>query len=844
MKQTHPLLCLVFYFLLNGTIFAQAPIRIDLNGRWQFRREGATKWSDAKVPGSVHMDLLSSGIITDPFYGINENNLQWIGETSWEYMRTFLVPDSLFKEKHILLTFEGLDTYARVYLNDSLIFTADNMFRSYNTEVKYILRIGANQIRIQFPPVTDENAARYGRLKHRLPGDEKMVCRKAAYQFGWDFSPTFLTCGIWRPVYLETRNYLNLYTVRYIQKEITDSVAHMAAVFTIMSDLPDSSLFVISTKDQVLFSNRESVGKGLNNIRVDFDIKNPKRWWTNGLGEPNLYTLNHEITFAGRYKLNGSTRIGLRTLELVQKDDLAGKSFYFKLNGIPVFMKGANYVPQDNFLTRVKDSSYRALIKNAVDAHMNMLRVWGGGIYENNIFYDLCDENGILVWQDFMFANGMYPGDKDFLSNVRAEAGQTIIRLRNHPSLALWCGNNEIDEGWKNWGWMKQYNFSKEDSIEMWNNYRVLFWSLLPGSVTLFDSLRPYISTTPLIGWGHPESLNMGDSHYWGVWWGKEPFSNYKTKVGRFMTEYGFQGFPTYSGIRKAITGHQLNMASPLVKFHDKHPQGLEIIDEYLKRDYKTPKDVHMYDYVSQLMQAEGMKIAIEAHRSAKPYCMGSLFWQFNDCWPGITWSAIDHSGGKKALYFYLKKEFAPFLVSPDFHNGKVTVSVVSDILENKQADLHLKIIDFSGKLLWTKSSLVNIPANSSKVYFDTTLSRLIPRLNLQYSVLVAELISGNDTLSKNLLYFDIPKNLKLDSCIIDRKYTEIPEGYSIELTTDKLAKAVYLYSTFIVGEVSDNFFDMLPGETKKIVFRTTTKNPNFTSFLWINTLYSACLKN
>ncbi len=835
------ILILIITVIPEVYLNAQNPLKIDLGGPWQMRRDGTIKWGNAKVPGLVHLDLLKANVISDPFYNDTEPNLQWIGETAWEYRRVFLVPDSLFAFRHLELVFEGIDTYANVYLNDSLILSADNMFRTWNVDVKNILRYGANELKVKFPSVVQENKDRYSKLKYKLPGDEKVVCRKAAYHFGWDWGPTFITSGIWKPVYLKAYNYVNLLAVQYSQKEITETNAHISAVFTVYGELSDTATITVSSNNEVLFSQRNVIRKGPNFLRCDFDIRNPMLWWTNGLGEPYLYSLNHEIRFAGKTVAKGTTRIGIRKIELIRKSDSLGSPFYFKLNGIPVFMKGANYIPQDNFLTRVKDSSYAAIIKSVADANMNMLRVWGGGIYENDIFYDLCDEKGILVWQDFMFANAMYPGDKEFKQNVQAEVGQNLVRLRNHPCIALWCGNNEIEEGWKNWGWQKQYNISKEDSVEIWNNYLSLYWNLLPGLVNRYDSGVPYISTSPMIGWGHPESLKNGDSHYWGVWWGKEPFDTYKTKVGRFMSEYGFQGFPPFESLRKSIYTPYLDLKSPILKSHEKHPQGLELIDEYLLRDYKTPKDFQSYVYVSQVLQAEGIKTAMEAHRRAKPYCMGSLYWQLNDCWPAISWSSRDYYGKRKALHYFATKAFAPFLISPQYEQGRVKVTVVSDKLEDKKAELRLKLIDFNGKQIWQKSVNIDIPANSSTVFFDSTLLAFAPKLKLQSSLLFTLLVSGNDTLSQNILYFDAVKNLQLDSAVIKRTIKEIAGGYEVELTTDKLAKNIYLITPLIRGEFSDNFFDLLPGETRKVIYYTDIKNPNFSIFLRIKTIYDSC---
>ena len=451
-----------FLFFLFGLVIlfsfstrAQELNTIELNTGWKFRRAGTKEWYPATVPGVVHLDLMRNNLIPDPYLRENESKVQWVGEVGWEYLKTFQYDESHFAWRHIDLVFNGLDTYAHVYLNDSLILVADNMFREWYADIKLLLHAGNNSLRIQFPAVLPENKSRYEKLANKLPGDEKVVCRKAAYHFGWDWGPTLVTSGIWRPVYIREWNALNLLGVQFIQKKLTDSAADLAAQFTMFSELDDSAEIRLFMDTVEILRQPVSLIRGPNVIRSDFSIRNPQRWWPNGMGNPTLYHLGYEVYFNGTLAGKGHQKIGLRTIAMIQDKDSAGKSFYFKVNDIPVFIKGANYIPQDNFLPRVKDSAYRALIHDVKQANMNMLRVWGGGIYEKDLFYDLCDENGIMVWQDFMFACAMYPGNKEFLDNVRDEAIQNIVRLRRHPCIALWCGNNEIDEGWKNNLWWR-----------------------------------------------------------------------------------------------------------------------------------------------------------------------------------------------------------------------------------------------------------------------------------------------------------------------------------------------------------------------------------------------------
>jgi len=829
-------LAAIMLLIFLPRIHAQDMNKIDLGGTWKFQRAGSTQWNDGTVPGCVHLDLMKNGIINDPFFRDNEQFIQWIGSTGWEYKKTIMVSDSLLDYRHIELVCTGLDTYANVYLNDSLLVTADDMFMDWYANIRKYLKPGANTFRIQFPAITVENKSRYDKLPNKLPGDEKVVCRKAAYHFGWDWGPTLITSGIWKPIYIRYWNGVNVRSVQYIQKSLTDSLASLSASLIVTSDIADSGMFRISENNNTLVAKNVYLSKGVNVVRLDFTIRNPKRWWTNGLGEPYLYPFLHQVTFGGRVVGEGTIKYGLRTIRLVQQKDSIGDCFYFMLNDVPVFMKGANYIPQDNFLSRVKDSSYRELIRSAAEANMNMLRVWGGGIYEKDIFYSLCDEYGILVWQDLMFANAIYPSTKDFLRVVQGEIIQNVVRLRSHPSIALWCGNNEIDEAWKNWGWQKQYSMSTVDSTIIWQNYRALFGSSIPVLLAKFDTLRSYILTSPRYGWGHKESLTHGDMHYWGVWWGKEPFESYTRHVGRFMTEYGFKGFPALSTINKFTLPADRDLKSPILKAHDKHPVGLETIDEYMLRDYRKPADFESYAYVSQLLQAEGMKTAIEAHRRAKPVCMGTLFWQFNDCWPVISWSCRDYYGNKKASYYGLKDEFATVLVSSSIDNGSIKIFIVSDSLKPFNAKLNLRLIDFSGKIILDKSLPVLVQQNSSRIFFDNKIASLIGENSSSNVVLLMEVIAGDKMLARNLQYFVSPKDLNLQTPTITKTVHETENGYSITLSSDKLAKNVFITSS-MRGEFTGNYFDLVPGESRVIEFRTKIRTGNFPQLLKIKTL-------
>lgn len=817
---------------------------ISLDGIWQLRQQGSSEIVNAVVPGTIFTDLQCNKIIPDPFFSANEEKLQWISDTGWVYEKYFELDHTFFTNRYMKLVCEGLDTYAKVYINDSLVITADNMFKSWYVSLKGILRIGYNKITIEFHSVTKLNKTFYEKLKYKLPGDERVVCRKAAYQFGWDWGPRFVTMGIWRPIYIKYSRYVDMLDVDFIQKSLSDSLARMSASFVINSALADTADFKLTVDSTVFFIGREILKKGINAIRIDFDIINPKRWWPTGFGAPARYNLGYQVWVSGRKEAEGHQKIGLRTVELVQKPDSIGTSFYLKVNGIPVFIRGANYIPMDNFLTRVTDSMYTALIADVAAANMNMLRVWGGGIYETDIFYDLCDEKGIMVWQDFMFANAMCPGEDQFFTSVRDEVTQNIVRLRSHPSIVLWCGNNEIDEGWSNWGWVKDYGYDKQDSSRIYLTYRKIFHELIPNALLLHDTLRPYIATSPLLGWGNEESLKKGNLHYWGVWWGKEPFETYNDKVGRFVSEYGFQGFPDYTTIEKFTMPADRHFGSVAMKAHQKSPVGFETIQEYMEWYYKVPSDFAMYGYVSQLLQADGLKTAIEAHRRVKPACMGTLYWQLNDSWPVISWSSRDYYGKKKASYWAACHAYRDFFVSPVMKGERLNVYATVDEPEDQQAELLVVLADFDGKVLWQEVKKYNFSAKKTEVVTDTNLSSYLNGADKSNLFIYAQIKNILGIRASKLIYFVPPKEMKLEKAPIEITIQKSKDGCDIELYTTKLAKGVFL-STAVAGEFSDNYFDLMPFEQKRIQFVTRDQDIpfDFQDSIHIISLIDACME-
>lgn len=672
---------LLFFSLLFNLLSAQQKTEKLLNQNWEFAEQSTDKWNPAHVPGLVHSDLLRLEKIPDPWYGSNEKELQWIENKNWIYRCNFEIAASELLQQHIDLIFEGLDTYAEVFLNGEKILFADNMFRSWRVEVRNILKSGPNYLEIHFKNPLEVNKNKVDSLGYELPAGCETVTlkvspftRKAAYHFGWDWGPRFLTCGIWKPVKLEFWKETRIDDIHIVQKSLDSSKAVLSVHTSLVSNSYDSfTLMINEERHQVRMNGRDSV------LVFDYEIKSPKLWWPNTWGEPNLYPINVSLIENENIIDQSEKKVGLRTVELVQEIDSIGQSFYFKVNGIPFFAKGANYIPQSNFLPSVSKEQYESLILDAKTANMNMLRVWGGGIYENDIFYDLCDEHGILVWQDFMFAGSMYPGDKAFVENVRQEVRDNIIRLRNHPCIALWNGNNEMDVAWFNWGWQNSFGWSAADSAKIRQDYEKIFHQLIPDQIRELDSDRFYTATSPLSNWGKPENFNRGSMHYWGVWHGQDNFEDYHKNVGRFMAEYGFQSFPSINTILKFADSTDLNLNSDVMKWHQKSYVGNGLILKQIKRYFSEPLDFADFIEKSQQTQALAMQIAIDAHRLKKGHCWGSLFWQFNDCWPGPSWSARDVYGNHKNILKELPVLFAPIALIPKIKGENLEFFLVSD---------------------------------------------------------------------------------------------------------------------------------------------------------------------
>lgn len=786
-----------------------------LDSDWIFSSENSDRWLSATVPGNIYTDLLTHQIIEDPFVKSNEEKVQWVSDSSWAYRTSFTTDKTVLEKKNIELHFDGLDTYAKVYLNDSLILEANNAFRKYSVSVAELLQ-ESNELSVAFTSTNIYEKAAADSLHYTLPEGNRVFTRKAQFQYGWDWGPKLNTTGIWKSVYLKAWNDLLISDVYIEQQSVTTEEAKLMAHVTVKNTSEARAQLAINDQYKLNLSPIP-LQKGTHTYKIPFSIKDPNLWWPHNIGIPHLYEFDFQVLANGKVSDRKKVKTGVRTIALVSEKDSIGESFYFTVNNVPVFMKGANYIPQNSFQNRVTPQHYKRLLDDVVDANMNMLRVWGGGIYENDIFYELCDEKGILIWQDFMFACAMYPGDVDFLNSVQKEAQEQVIRLRNHPSIALWCGNNENSEGWHRWGW--QSGRSEKEKEEIWKNYLKVFDSILPLTVDKL-STTSYWESSPKFGRGNPKYKTEGDAHDWWVWHDGYPFEHFESNVPRFMSEFGFQSFPSYKTINYINQKDSIDIHTEAIKSHQKHSRGFQLIEEYMLRNYPKPRNDLEYIYLSQLTQARGITMAIEAHRRAKPYNMGSLFWQLNDCWPAISWSSIDYFGNWKALHYKAKISFENTMISSEIKRDTMNVYLIDDSNIYYKDTINLRIIDFEGKELWNDQKLIfgtiNEPLLLKKIHLQSL------GIDLKKSVLV----SSSFVLDDRHHYFAKPKELLLPKGNIEQTIKKVKDGFVVTLVSKVLQKDVFLH-TKEKGHFSDNFFDMSPNTPFYIFFESKASQLN-----------------
>lgn len=830
----------------------------NLHEGWKFRQARLTNWYPATVPGVVHTDLLQNKIIEDPFFRLNERGLQWIDKEDWVYETCFTLAADMMRKENMELVFEGLDTYADVYLNDECILKADNMFRRWSIPVRQYIREENNILKVYFHSPVKIDVPKWDALPYQYPASNdqsengglfnkkiSIFARKAGYHYGWDWGPRLVTSGIWRPVYIRAWSDLRINDVFIEQKEVGAGRAVIAGHVELDADKDMNGVLVTITDEvtgRVLGEWQADLKRGTNRVTVDFVLHKPKLWWSNGLGEPFLYRFRTDIIAGGELLDSKTERVGIRSLKVVHQPDKDGHTFYIELNGRPVFAKGANYIPSDNFLPRVTPENYKRTILDAAGVNMNMLRVWGGGIYENDVFYDLCDEYGIMIWQDFMFACSMYPAEGALLDNIHQVAVDNVKRLRNHACIALWCGNNECQDAWLGWGWKCEIERqNKEYADKIWAQYRQQYHVTLPGVVKEYAPGTFYWPSSPFAFEREMSGTTDGDRHYWSVWHGKAPISDYDSEKSRFFSEYGFQSFPEFESVKRyAPYPEDWDIRSEVMMSHQRggdHANGL--IETYLLNEYKKPRDFRAFLYMNHVLQGDAIKTAIESHRRQMPYNMGTLFWQHNDCWPVASWASRDYYGRWKAQHYYVRKAYDDILISPVVEGDDLKVYAVSDRLENTSGRLQLQVCQFDGTVVhhWGKS--VGISGNDSRVCFSAPLAKLLEGANRGTVYVRVDYTDKSGRVYHNNYCLGKQKDMDYPKVDLQTEVRSIEGGYEVTVSADKFARAVCLSVADNESVYSDNYFDVQPKSSVQVQVRTRLSAEAFNGSLRLT-----CLNN
>lgn len=794
---------------------------LNLNeGDWQLRSSEDTEWIPVSLPGEVHVALLEAGKIPDPFAADNERQVQWVSQQDWIFNGNIKVPEEMLQEDQIWLCFDGLDTLAEVTLNGTELGETENAFRRYSWEVKDLLKSGNNVIQILFKsPV---NYVSEKQEKEALPSPDQSIqggpyLRKAPCQWGWDWGPMLPPIGIWKDARLDAYSMAKLESI-HLQQEHRFDGSVQVSVEAKIARWSDTSLQLCLTLKDPDGNTSATTCKVLNgSATASIEIPDPKLWWPNGYGEQTLYeavvglqTTDEQILDSKLYQL------GLRTLELRQEEDEFGESFTFVVNGIPIFAKGSNWIPADSFPTRISREQLDQLLGDAARGHQNMIRVWGGGFYESEDFYDLCDQYGILVWQDFIFSCSVYPlDDPQFLENVHQEVIDNVRRIRHRSSLAIWCGNNEMDWGWEQWGW------DNEATLKYRESYKTFFYETLPQWLEALDPDTPYWYSSPTSGtpFEDANSNDKGDAHYWEVWHGAKPFTAYREQYPRFMSEFGFQSLPPLSTIKTYAGEDHWNLTDYMIEHHQRSYFASALFMGQMAMHFLMPADFPALVYLTMVLQAEGIRYGVEHWRRNMHRVSGTLYWQLNDCWPVASWSSLDYFGRWKALHYIGKRFYAPLLLSieDDEKNAVMKVHLSSDLQEDWAGSVCWRLMCIDGEVLDSGEEKVNADPLASKLVFEKDFSSLSLDEKRE-TVFVAQLMKNDAVLSTQLGTFVRNKHLQLVEPQLKAYLRDDDNGDAlIEVEAAYLARFVELSLDDADVVFSDNYFDVLPGETVQV---------------------------
>ena len=790
---------------------------LSLAGVWEFRQSGTQEWLPAAVPGGVHTDLMALDRIPDPFVGDNEKTVQWVIGEDWEYRKIFSVDAGFLDSPQIWLVCDGLDTLATVKLNGQELGKAENMFRQYRWDVKSMLTVGENKLEIVFDSPLEFISGREAErtlpgVYHAIPGGPWM--RKAPCQFGWDWGPKLPPIGIWKDIRLEAYQGARIDEV-HLRQQHKDGQVEVSARVALQSwdEEPCKAVLQVTAPDGQVFETSAEISAGGENT-LQVEVEDPQLWWPNGYGEQPLYKVSVKLQREDSLLDQKVYQLGLRTLELRQEPDEWGKSFTFVVNGQPVFAKGSNWIPADSFPTRLTDEFLESLIKAAADTHQNMLRVWGGGFYEEERFYDLCDRYGILVWQDFVFACNLYPWhEAEYMENVRIEARENIRRLRHRASLALWCGNNEIEWGWADWGYTTDiYNDIKEA-------YDGFFHHILPEWVAAEDPDHSYWPSSPSSNtpFEDPNGQKQGDAHYWDVWHGGKPFTAYRDQFPRFMSEFGFQALPPMETIRTYAEEADWNMTSYVMECHQKNNRGNALMVNQMLDSFRLPKDFESLVYLSMVLQAEGIRYGVEHWRRHPERVSGIIYWQLNDCWPVASWSSLDYFGRWKALHYASRRFYAPLMMSIEDKPTEQDVYVTNEQREPWEGTLNWTLETLGGKVLKSGEEVVKVAPFSVASVCKLDFTDKLTDENRRNLAFVAELSQNGKTVSLQTAFFEPTKHLKLVDPQIKTEVMVEGDLITIKLKSRSLARQVECALEGADVVFSDNYFDLPANRDVKI---------------------------
>ena len=810
-------------------------MRIELSGRWVLRRNGCDEPIEAQVPGCVHTDLLTAGKIADPFVGDNEEALRWIFQDSWTYQREFDLPGDFLKQSRILLCCEGLDTISHLILNGKPLGTTDNMFRHWEFDVKSFLLPGANRIEIRFDSPSEyiENRQKtrpmiYPTAEHQVAAFSQV--RKAAFSFGWDWGPCLPTSGIWQPIYLRAIDAGRLLDVSTRQDHTDPQRVKLSVAVKAESEscTAKSARVTLKYGGKVIAHGDCPLERSSGEGSVALRVEDPHLWWPRAMGTQPLYDVSVELLDEDSVPLDvWERRIGLRTLQLDCGADEWGHAFSFRVNGVPFFAKGTNWVPADALVTRVSTEKYRQLLTAAADANMNMVRVWGGGIYEPDIFYETCDELGLCVWQDFMFACAPYPlDDPAFVSNATVEIEQQIKRLRHHACLALWCGNNELESC----GFVATQG---DDGHMSRKSYQSFFEETISSLVATHSPEHSYWPGSPFKEAGESynpdvwtDSPSRGDAHIWTVWFLKKPFEYYRECHHRFISEFGLQSFPEPATVNRFAGPKDLDINSPVMRHHQRFTAGNDVIMEYLLEWFREPRDFNATLWCSQILHGLAMKVACEHWRRAMPRTMGTLIWQLNDAWPAASWSGIDYFGQWKAMHYFARRFYSPLMVSAveNVTSGLVQVHVISDLLHPVECSLAWKLTDLAGTLLGHGQFPISAAPQASKLATELEFQKEISRHGAENLLVWLSLDHAGKTVSSNLILFARPRQLELSDPELTSTITAASaDSFVVTVVAKKPALWVWLELPGAQISCSDNFFHLEPATPMEILVYPAT---------------------